>query len=87
MEKHANSFDFILDTVSAEHDLNAYLNLLKRDGDHGAGRCAGEAVPVAAFSLIPKRRQFAGSDDRRHRRNPGDARLLRRSTALSPTSR
>ena len=40
MEKHANSFDFILDTVSAEHDLNTYLNLLKRDGDHGAGRRA-----------------------------------------------
>jgi len=32
MEKHANSFDFILDTVSADHDINAYLNLFKRDG-------------------------------------------------------
>jgi len=32
MEKHVNSFDFILDTVSAEHDVNALLNLLKRDG-------------------------------------------------------
>ncbi len=32
MQKHAGSFDFILDTVSAEHDLNAYLELLKRDG-------------------------------------------------------
>src|SRR5688572_2991110 len=32
MKKHLNSFDFILDTVSGEHDLNAYLQLLKRDG-------------------------------------------------------
>src|SRR5690606_28384263 len=32
MRKHANSFDFILDAVSAEHDINAYLELLKRDG-------------------------------------------------------
>ena len=32
MEKHAGSFDFILDTVSAPHDLNAYLGLLKRNG-------------------------------------------------------
>src|SRR5512132_3198412 len=33
MRKHAGSFDFILDAVSAEHDVNAYLNLLRRDGD------------------------------------------------------
>ena len=32
MQKHPNSFDFILDTVSADHDLDAYLNLLKLDG-------------------------------------------------------
>ena len=40
MQAHANSFDFILDTVSAPHDLNAYLELLKRDAAHGAGRPA-----------------------------------------------
>src|SRR5208283_5277311 len=33
MQKHAESFDFILDTVSADHDINAYLNLLRRDGN------------------------------------------------------
>ena len=33
MQKHAGSFDFILDTVSADHDINAYLNLLGRDGN------------------------------------------------------
>ena len=43
MEKHLGSFDFILDTVSAPHDLNAYLGLLKRGRDHGAGRCARDA--------------------------------------------
>jgi uncharacterized zinc-type alcohol dehydrogenase-like protein len=38
MEAHANSFDFILDTVSANHDINAYLSLLKRDWHAHAGR-------------------------------------------------
>ncbi|MHC5831183.1 MAG: zinc-binding dehydrogenase, partial [Nostoc sp.] len=33
MQKHAGSFDFILDTVSAKHDINAYLNLLRLDGN------------------------------------------------------
>src|SRR5229473_1691690 len=33
MQKHAGSFDFILDTVSADHDITAYLNLLGRDGN------------------------------------------------------
>ena len=32
MQKHASSFDFILDTVSADHDLNPYLETLKLDG-------------------------------------------------------
>ena len=33
MKPHLNSFDFILDTVSAKHDINAYLLLLGRDGN------------------------------------------------------
>ena len=33
MSKHVNSFDFILDVVSAEHDINAYIELLSRDGN------------------------------------------------------
>ena len=61
LEKHANSFDVILDTVSAEHDLNIYLNLLKRDATMVLVGAPEKPVPVAAFSLIPKRRQFAGS--------------------------
>jgi uncharacterized zinc-type alcohol dehydrogenase-like protein len=61
MEKHANSFDFILDTVSAEHDVNAYLNLLKRDGHMVLVGAPEKPMQVAAFSLIPKRRHLAGS--------------------------
>jgi alcohol dehydrogenase (NADP+) len=61
LEKHVNTFDFILDTVSADHDLNIYLNLLKRDATIVLVGAAEKPVPVAAFSLIPKRRQFAGS--------------------------
>ena len=61
MDKHANSFDFILDTVSADHDLNAYLNLLKRDGSLVLVGAPEKPMPVAAFSLIPKRRHFSAS--------------------------
>ncbi len=61
MEKHANSFDFILDTVSAEHDINAYLNLLKRDGTLVLVGAPEKPLPVAAFSIIPLRRQLSGS--------------------------
>jgi uncharacterized zinc-type alcohol dehydrogenase-like protein len=60
MDKHLNSFDFILDTVSARHDVNAYLNLLKRDGTMTLVG-APDALAVAPFSVIFKRRQFAGS--------------------------
>ena len=61
MAKHAGSFDFILDTVAANHDLNAYLNLLKRDGTLTLVGAPPEALPVAAFPLIFRRRQLAGS--------------------------
>jgi alcohol dehydrogenase (NADP+) len=61
MEKHVNSFDFILDTVSAQHDVNAYLNLLKRDGTLTLVGAPEQPLPTAAFSLIFKRRNFAGS--------------------------
>ena len=61
MEKHLNSFDFILDTVSADHDVNAYLNLLKRDGTMVLVGAPNNPVGVASFSLIFKRRNFAGS--------------------------
>lgn len=61
MAAQAGSFDFILDTVSASHDLNAYLNLLKRDGNFVLVGAPEKPLPVAAFSLIFRRRSFSGS--------------------------
>jgi len=61
MQKHAGSFDFILDAVSAEHDLNAYLQLLKRDGTMTLVGAPEKPSPVASFNLIMGRRQLAGS--------------------------
>ncbi|MBL7866632.1 MAG: NAD(P)-dependent alcohol dehydrogenase [Flavobacterium lindanitolerans] len=56
-----NSFDFILDTVSAEHDLNLYLSLLKTDGTHICVGVPSQPAPVAAFSLLGGRKSLAGS--------------------------
>jgi uncharacterized zinc-type alcohol dehydrogenase-like protein len=61
MRKHLGSFDFILDTVSAVHDLNAYLELLKRDGTLTLVGAPETPVPVGVFSLLFRRRQLAGS--------------------------
>ena len=57
----ANRFDFILDAVSAPHDINAYLNLLRRDGVLTLVGVPAKPLQVQAFSLIPKRRKLAGS--------------------------
>jgi uncharacterized zinc-type alcohol dehydrogenase-like protein len=61
MQKHAGSFDFILDAVSANHDLNAYLSLLKRDGTLTLVGAPQQPLPVSAFQLLTKRRSLAGS--------------------------
>jgi len=61
MQKHAASFHFILDTVSGEHDINAYLSLLKRDGTLTLVGVPEKPLPVAAFNLLSKRRSLAGS--------------------------
>ncbi len=61
MEKHAGTFDFILDTVSAKHDINAYLNLLARDGNLTLVGAPPEPMGVAAFSLIGGRHSLSGS--------------------------
>ncbi len=61
MQKHARSFNFILDTVSAQHDVNSYLNLLKLDGTLTLVGAPEKPLPVAAFSVIPNRRSFSGS--------------------------
>ncbi|MBW4463446.1 MAG: NAD(P)-dependent alcohol dehydrogenase [Nodosilinea sp. WJT8-NPBG4] len=62
MQKHTGSFDFILDTVSADHDINAYLNLLARDGNITLVGAPPKPLEVAAFSLIMGRRSFSGSN-------------------------
>ena len=61
MKPHLNSFDFILDTVSAPHDINAYLELLKANATLVLVGAPAQPLPVNAFNLIAKRRQFAGS--------------------------
>jgi uncharacterized zinc-type alcohol dehydrogenase-like protein len=61
MKAHAGSFDFILDAVSAEHDVNAYLSLLKLDGTLCLVGAPEKPLPVAAFNLLLPRRSFAGS--------------------------
>ena len=61
MAAQAGSFDFILDAVSATHDINAYLNLLKHDGNLVLIGAPAEPLPVAAFGLIFRRRSFSGS--------------------------
>jgi alcohol dehydrogenase (NADP+) len=61
MKKHLNSFHFILDTVAAQHDINAYLLLLKRDGNLTQVGVPPEPLAVQVGSLIFGRRNFSGS--------------------------
>jgi uncharacterized zinc-type alcohol dehydrogenase-like protein len=61
MQKHAASFDFILDCVSADHDVSAYINLLGRDGNLTLVGAPEKPFPVSAFGLIFGRRSLSGS--------------------------
>jgi alcohol dehydrogenase (NADP+) len=61
MKACANTFDFILDTVSANHDLDLYLSLLKRDGTLTLVGLAAEPISINPFSLVRWRHQLAGS--------------------------
>ena len=61
MASHQESFDLILDTISADHDINAYLKLLKRSGNMVLVGAPENPLSVEPFSLIFKRRQLAGS--------------------------
>lgn len=61
MRKHHGTLDFVLDAVSAQHDINAYLNLLKLDGTLTLVGVPENPLPVSAFNLILPRRRFAGS--------------------------
>jgi uncharacterized zinc-type alcohol dehydrogenase-like protein len=62
MQKHVGSFDFILDTVSADHDLNAYLNLLRIDGNITLVGAPPKPLAIPAFALIMGRRSLSGSN-------------------------
>ena len=61
VQKHAGSFDFILDAVSADHDIDAYINLLRRDGNLTLVGAPAKPLAVAAFGLIMRRRSLSGS--------------------------
>jgi len=61
MQKHIGSFDFILDCVSADHDVNAYLNLVKVDGHMVLVGAPEKPLQVAAFNLLFGRKSLSGS--------------------------
>ncbi len=61
MKKHAGSFDFILDAVSADHDINAYIQLLRHDGNITLVGASEKPLGVSGFGLIMGRRSLSGS--------------------------
>ena len=61
MGRHAGSFDVILDTVSADHDINALLGLLRLDGTLALVGVPPAPMSVGAFGLIMPRKKIAGS--------------------------
>jgi uncharacterized zinc-type alcohol dehydrogenase-like protein len=61
MAKHTESFDFILNTVSAGLDLSAYLGLIKLDGSLVQLGAPEHPIPVPVFPLLMRRRSLSGS--------------------------
>ena len=61
MQSHVGSFDFILDTISADHDINAYINLLRLDGNITLVGVPQNPLAVAPFSLLFGRHSISGS--------------------------
>lgn len=62
MAKYLRKIHFIIDTVSAKHDVNSYLNLLRHDGSVVIVGLPAEPLEVSAFSVIHGRRSFSGSN-------------------------
>lgn len=62
MSKYAKSLHFILDTVSAKHDVNTYLNLLRPDGSVVLVGLPPEALEIGAFNVVGGRKSFSGSN-------------------------
>lgn len=61
LAKHAGTFDFILDTIPADHDINPYINLLKLDATMALVGAPPSPTQLAAGGLLFKRRRLAGS--------------------------
>jgi len=61
MQKHAGTFDFILDTIAAQHDINAYINMLGRDSNLTLVGAPEKPFAVSAFALLFGRRSLSGS--------------------------
>jgi uncharacterized zinc-type alcohol dehydrogenase-like protein len=61
MQKHVGSFDFILDTISAEHDINSYINMLGLDGNITLVGAPEKPLAVSAFALLFGRKSLSGS--------------------------
>ena len=62
MKQYINKIDFIIDTVSAKHDVNTYLNLLKHDGSVVLVGLPPESLEIGAFSVVHGRHSFSGSN-------------------------
>lgn len=62
MQKHAGTFDFILDTVSAEHDINQYLHLLRLNGNLTLVGAPPKPLSLSSFALIFGNRSVSGSN-------------------------
>lgn len=61
MKKHTGSFDFIIDAVSADHDINAYIQLLRRDGNITLVGATPNPLAVSAIGLLFGRRSLSGT--------------------------
>ena len=61
MKVHASSFDFILDTIAADHDINAYLGMLTLDGNLTLVGAPETPLQVSAFALLFGRKSLSGS--------------------------
>jgi uncharacterized zinc-type alcohol dehydrogenase-like protein len=61
MKKHAGTFDFIIDTIAADHDINAYINMLGRDGNITLVGAPEAPLQISAFALLFGRKSLSGS--------------------------
>lgn len=61
MKQHAGTFNFILDTIAADHDINAYINMLGRDGNITLVGAPDTPLQVSAFALLFGRKSLSGS--------------------------